>query len=94
MVTTELHMPTSPPPTERRAQAEGLIQVARGMLDKPEEEMVVLYLDHALEALHMVGEEFRPSTHGRAARRVSSPSTAPEPDRGSPEYAPGHRPAR
>lgn len=94
MVTTDLDMPTSPPPAERRTHAKGLIQVARGMLDQPEEEMVVLYLDHAIEALHIIGEEPRPSMLGLTGDDVSSPATAPEPGRGSPAPAPGHRPAR
>ncbi len=94
MITTEVEMPTSSPPTERRTQAKGLIQVARGMLDQPEEEMVVLYLDHAIEALHMIGEAPCPSGHGLSGGGVNCPSTAPAPDPGSPKPAPGRRPAR
>lgn len=93
MITTELLMPTPPPPADRRMQAKGVIQVARGMLDQPEEEMVVLYLDHAIEALHMIGEQPRPSALGLSGGVVSSPATAPEPDRGLPAPARGRRPA-
>ena len=64
------------------------------MLDQPEEEMVVLYLDHAIEALHMIGEAPCPSTHGLSGGGINSPPTAPKPDPGSPEPARGHRPAR
>ncbi|MBN8816350.1 MAG: hypothetical protein J0J06_12995 [Sphingomonas sp.] len=44
------------PPTivDRRREAESLIEIARGLLDRPEEEMVVNYLDHAIEALNMI----------------------------------------
>jgi len=41
----------------RRAEAERLIDLARGMLDRPDEEMVVNYLDHAIEALRMLADE-------------------------------------
>jgi len=40
--------------TERRSEAERLIELARGLLDRPDEEMVVNYLDHAIEALNMI----------------------------------------
>ncbi|WP_172339511.1 hypothetical protein [Novosphingobium sp. SG751A] len=39
---------------ERRSEAERLIQIARRLLDRPDEEMVVNYLDHAIEALNMI----------------------------------------
>jgi hypothetical protein len=42
---------------ERSAEAERLIDVARGLLDRPEEAMVVNYLDHAIAALHILAEE-------------------------------------
>lgn len=45
----------------RHAEAERLIDLARHMLDRPEEEMVVNYLDHAVEALHMLAEVKPPS---------------------------------
>jgi len=53
--TTEFLMPI-PPLTvaERRSEAERLIDLARGLLDRPDEEMVVNYLDHAIEALNMI----------------------------------------
>jgi hypothetical protein len=49
---------TKPPltPAERRCEAERLIDLARGLLNDPDEEMVVNYLDHAIEALHIVAE--------------------------------------
>lgn len=40
----------------RHAEAERLISLARGLLDRPDEEMIVIYLDHAIEALHMAAE--------------------------------------
>jgi hypothetical protein len=45
-----------PPPTvaERRREAERLIELARGLLDRPDEEMVANYLDHAIETLNMI----------------------------------------
>lgn len=39
---------------ERRSEAERLIELARGLLDRPDEEMVVNYLDHAIESLNMI----------------------------------------
>lgn len=39
---------------ERRAEAERLIELAQGMLSHNEEEMVVIYLDQAIETLHMI----------------------------------------
>lgn len=42
-------------------EAERLIELARRLLDRPEEEMVVNYLDHAIEALHMIGSETAPA---------------------------------
>ena len=48
-------MPNSPlTVAERRSEAERLIELARGLLDRPDEEMVVNYLDHAIEALNMI----------------------------------------
>ena len=46
-------------PDVRRAEAERLIDLARRMLDRPEEEMVVNYLDHAIEALYMIAPDSR-----------------------------------
>ncbi|MEO8723261.1 MAG: hypothetical protein ABI395_07020 [Sphingobium sp.] len=37
-----------------RSEAECLIEIARMLLDRPEEEMVVNYLDHAIAALRMI----------------------------------------
>ncbi|NOW44940.1 hypothetical protein FHW96_001086 [Novosphingobium sp. SG751A] len=52
---TELLMPNLPlTVAERRSEAERLIQIARRLLDRPDEEMVVNYLDHAIEALNMI----------------------------------------
>ena len=39
---------------ERHSEAERLIELARGLLNRPDEEMVVNYLDHAIEALNMI----------------------------------------
>jgi hypothetical protein len=55
-------LPRSKPPltpAERRDEAERLIELARGLLSRPEEEMVVNYLDHAIETLHIVAEQAR-----------------------------------
>jgi len=53
-----------PPMTiaERRSEAERLIELARGLLDRPDEEIVVNYLDHAIEALHMIDPDSRPAS--------------------------------
>jgi hypothetical protein len=50
---------------KRHTEAEQLIELARRLLDHPEEEMVVNYLDHAMEALHMIGEDHQPPRHAR-----------------------------
>lgn len=56
-------MSNLPAVTERRhTEAERLIEIARSLLDRPEEEMVVNYLDHAVEALHMVAQESQPKS--------------------------------
>jgi hypothetical protein len=49
---------SEPPETtiKRRAEAERLIELARGMLDGNEEEMVAIYLDQAIETLHMLAD--------------------------------------
>lgn len=44
---------------QRRDEAERLIMLARGLLDRPQEELVVLHLDQAVEVLHMVIEQER-----------------------------------
>lgn len=50
-------MPEPPETTiKRRAEAERLIELARGMLNDSEEEMVVIYLDQAIETLHMLAD--------------------------------------
>lgn len=49
-------MPKPVPSSQRRLQAERLINLAKAMLEQPEEEMVAIYLDHAIEALHMAAE--------------------------------------
>ena len=41
----------------RIAEAERLIGEARAFLDHPEEEIVVNYLDHAVEALRIVADQ-------------------------------------
>lgn len=48
--------------TKRRAEAERLIELARGMLNDNDEEMVVIYLDHAIEALHIITQDSRPAS--------------------------------
>ncbi len=44
---------------QRREEAERLIMLAKGLLDRPQEELVVLHLDQAVEVLHLVIEEER-----------------------------------
>ena len=41
----------------RRAEAERLIDLAKGMLTEPAEEMAAIYLDHALDALQAIPAE-------------------------------------
>lgn len=56
-------MSNLPAVTERRhTEAERLIEIARGLLDRPEEEIVVNYLDHAVEALHMIATDSPPAS--------------------------------
>ena len=74
-------------PAERRAEAERLIELARGLLNHPDEEMVVNYLDHAMETLRMIREDHQPPRHVRSLHPVNCPSKAPAPDRGSPAPA-------
>lgn len=60
--TVESLMPHPPLTIAYRCdEAERLIELARRLLDRPEEEMVVNYLDHAIEALHMIGSETAPA---------------------------------
>ncbi|UAK23807.1 hypothetical protein [Sphingomonas nostoxanthinifaciens] len=42
----------------RRIEAERLIEIARQLLNQPEEEIVAIYLDHAVEALRIVAEQY------------------------------------
>lgn len=72
---------------KRHTEAEQLIELARRLLDRPEEEMVVNYLDHATQALHMIGEDRQPPRDARSLHRVNCPSKVPAPDRGSPAPA-------
>lgn len=55
---------SNPPLTadQRRSEAERLIEIARGLLDRPDEAMVVNYLDHAVEALHMIATDSPPAS--------------------------------
>ena len=80
---------SEPPPVaaERRAEAERLIERGRALLIRPDEEMVVNYLNHAIETLHMIGEEDRPPRHARSLHTVNCPSKVPAPNRGSPAPA-------
>lgn len=41
---------------DRRSEAERLIDLARALLNQPDEEMVIIYLDQAIEALHITAE--------------------------------------
>ncbi len=41
---------------QRRDEAERLIMLARGLLNQPQEELIVAHLDQAVEVLHMVTE--------------------------------------
>ena len=75
---------SGPPPlaAERRAEAERLIELARGMLDRSDEKMVVIYLNHAIETLHMIGEDQRSLPHHRSSTPVSCPPKVQAQDRG------------
>ena len=56
-------MTTLPRPTAvRRSEAERLIDLARSLLTAPNEEIVVNFLDHAIEALQIVIEGEEPVT--------------------------------
>lgn len=44
---------------QRRHEAERLIMLARGLLNRPQEELVVAHLDQAVEVLRLVIEEER-----------------------------------
>ena len=81
---------SEPPPmgAERRAEAERLIELARGLLNRPDEEMVVNYLNHAIETLHMIGEDDWSPLHNRSLTPVSRPSKAQAQDRGLPAPVP------
>lgn len=57
---------------QRRSEAERLIEVARRLLDRPSEDVVVNYLDHAIEALHMIDPEL-PSPGASKAPSVLTP---------------------
>lgn len=60
LASLELLMPEPPSCTvKHRSEAERLIELARVLLDRPEEEMVVNYLDHAIEALNMIEPDSR-----------------------------------
>jgi hypothetical protein len=51
----ELPVPQPPiPSAARRSEAERLIELARALLDMPEEEMAASHVDHAIEALRMI----------------------------------------
>lgn len=64
-------MPThSPIPTERITEFDRLINLARAILDRPEEDIVANYLDHAVEALKIVTEN--------ASAKAASEATCPQ----------------
>ncbi len=71
----------------RHNEAERLIELARELLSRPDEEMVVNYLDHAIEALHMIGSGHWSPFHDSSRDPVKCPSKASAPDRGSPAPA-------
>lgn len=62
----------APAASTRRTEAERLIALAKELLTRPSEEIVVNYLDHALEALQIVAEteagRFMPASDGLALR--------------------------
>lgn len=80
----------SPTAAEHRVEAERLIELARQLLNRPEEEMVVNYLDHAVQALHMIMEGQLPTPHDSSFGPVSCPSKAPAQGPDSPIPAPAH----
>jgi hypothetical protein len=51
----DLPVPQTPlPPAARRSEAERLIELARALLNMPEEEMAASHLDHAIETLRII----------------------------------------
>lgn len=71
-------------PRERTSEAQSLIAQARALLDHPEEEIVAIYLDHALEALQIVAEQHPPQTptaNGPVVAGLSHGTTATIADR-------------
>lgn len=71
-------MPASPRARlERHSEADRLIALARGLLECPEEEMVALYLDQAIETLRAQAER---DTSESEIIQASPPIRAPGPD--------------
>lgn len=48
--------------TQRHAEAQRLINLAKALLNRREEEMVVIYLDHAIEALDIISQDLQPAS--------------------------------
>ena len=70
-------------PTERIAEAERLIDLARTLLNRPQEEIVVNYLDHAVEALQIVCErDAEENEVNSAALAFTAPAMVQAADRG------------
>ena len=67
----------------RHAEAERLIDLARGLLTSPSEEIVVNYLEHAVDALHIVSDVAAAPEHlAPADRFLTPPAMARAEDRG------------
>jgi hypothetical protein len=76
-------MPKSPlTQLMRSAEIARLIGLARTMLNRPEEEIVVNYLDHALEALQIVSEDINDATPPQRSHRPMTRPMAPAKDLG------------
>jgi len=70
-------------PIDRITEAERLIDQARTLLHRPEEEIVVNYLNHAVEALRIVCEEAASlSAPIYAESAFTAPAMAPAEDHG------------
>ena len=53
----------------RHTEAERLIDLAKGMLNNPAEEIVTIYLDHAIDSLHaLIEEEACPLAQGASSQ--------------------------
>ena len=62
---------------ERTLEAVRLIRTAQALLDRPEEEIVANYLDHAVEALQIVSNGPGDALPAKPSDRPIAPTMAP-----------------